>query len=164
MSSWHYSAIGALVPTLVKKAVPFVAKKFGMTEFDEATKVRLNGQPYPRYYGLLYGLWILALFMIGFVALGLSFVFAAKSPEKAASYIWLGLINMIGFWFILGAFFDTIFWGISTKKFRDYAYMRQIRSGSPYSMAQQIKVLLKIGVWYYMIVSPIIFFLLLKLK
>ena len=160
MSSWQHSIIGALVPSLVKEAVPLVARKFRLGEFDEATKARVSRLVYPKYYGLLYGLWISVLFIIGFAALGLFFALAARFPEKAASYIWLGLINMIGAWLILGAALDAAFWMLSSEHFRDYVRLRQIKSGSGYPIEGQIKVLLTLGVIYYIIFLPVMIFLL----
>ena len=160
MSSWQHSIIGALVPSLVKKAVPFVARKFRLGEFDEATKARVSRLVYSKYYGLLYGLWISVLFIIGFAALGLFFALAARFPEKVAAYIFLGIITMIGAWLILGAALDAVFWLLSPKHFRDYVRLRQIKSGGGYPIEGQIKVLLTLGVIYYIIFLPVMIFLL----
>ncbi|MBI2448359.1 hypothetical protein HYV44_02245 [Candidatus Microgenomates bacterium] len=163
MSSIQYSIIGALIPGLVKKAIPAISKRLGLTSFDATTKNRVGKQKYPPYYGFLYGLWVLLLLASGFAVLGIFFALAFRTPEKIAPYIWLGLINAIGGWFILGALIDVILWSMSSEKFRDYIRLRLLKAESGYQMADQIKALFKIGIVYYLILSPVIIYLILKL-
>lgn len=159
MSSLHHGIIAALVPAIVKKAVPFIAKKFGLSEFDEATKIRVSQQAYPAFYGFLYGLWTIVLLISGLAALGVFFALAARFPQKAGPYFLLGIINMIGAWLVVGALLDAVFWRLSSEKFRDYVRLKLMKSSSGYSIEGQIKVLLTLGGMYYLLLSPVIIYL-----
>lgn len=162
MSSLHHGIIAAIVPAIVKKAASFIAKKFKLAEFDEATKTRVSQQAYPAFYGFLYGLWIIVLLMSGLAVLGVFFALAARFPEKVASYLLLGTINMIGGWFVLGALLDAVFWRLSSEKFRDYMRLKLIKSNSGYAMEEQVRVLLTLGGMYYLVLSPVIIYLLFR--
>jgi len=76
--------------------------------------------------------------------------------------VFLGLINMIGVWFIFGAVLDGLFWRISSENFRDYVMFRQLESGWGYDIKQQIITLFKIGFVYYLVMLPLILFLLFR--
>ena len=83
-------------------------------------------------------------------------------PAKSFAVLTLiVLINMIGVWFIFGAILDALFWQISPENFRDYVKFRQLKSGWGYDIKQQIVTLVKIGIIYYVIASPVMLFLLL---
>lgn len=148
--------VGALVPPLIKWASPLFKKFFKLTEFDAQTQERITTKQYPFYYSFLYTLWVLALLGTGISALLLMIINSQiLLPDKNyAILIFLGLINMIGVWFIAGAFLDWLFWKISTENFRDYVKFRQLKSGWGYDIKQQILTLLKIGFIYYLVAIP----------
>lgn len=82
-------------------------------------------------------------------------------PGKSFAIItFVGLINMLGAWFILGALLDAVFWQISSENFRDYVKFRQLKSGWGYDIKQQIATLIKIGFVYYLIAIPVMIILL----
>ena len=156
--------VGALVPPLIKWANPYLKKFFKLTEFDNETKTRVFVKQYPFYFGFLYGLWIIALLSTGFMVL-MWFMISGSTLFAGKSYavpVFLGLINMIGVWFIFGAILDFLFWQISSSNFRDYVIFRQIKSGWGYDMKQQIITLFKIGIIYYILVTPVVLSLLLS--
>ena len=154
--------VGALVPPFIKWANPYLKKFFKLTEFDSETKARILTKTYPFYFGFLYGLWIMALLSSGIIVLILLMVYGPVIfPDKSyAVPVFLGLINMIGVWFISGALLDIIFWQISSPNFRDYVMFRQIKSGWGYDIKQQIVTLFKIGFIYYLIAIPVMLLLL----
>ncbi|MBI2173649.1 MAG: hypothetical protein HYU33_00415 [Candidatus Omnitrophica bacterium] len=161
MSS-HYSLIAVLVPLLTKKAIPLIQRIFKLQAFDAQTQDKVRQQPYPRYYRALYDLWLIALILGGcavtFLLVGF---FSRFFPEKSiATLIWMGIINMIGVWFLFGAFLDALLWRMASEKFKDYVKLRQIESGTGYEIPQQIATLIKLGILYYLVVSPIILYLL----
>ena|SRR3989344_3776544 len=154
--------VGMLVPPFLKWVNPYLKKFFKLTEIDNETKTRVFSKTYPAYFGFLYSLWIVALLSTGFIALIWFMVFGpALFPDKNyAIPVFLGLINMIGVWFICGAILDFLFWRISPANFRDYIIFRQIKSGWGYEISQQISALLKIGIFYYIITLPLMLALL----
>lgn len=85
---------GMLVPLFIKWAQPRLKRFFKLTEIDSQTRVRVSAKKYPVYFGFLYSLWIIGLLSTGFITL-LWFMISGS--------IFLGLINMIGAWFIGGA-------------------------------------------------------------
>src|SRR3989344_3299044 len=153
--------IGLLVPPFIKRVNTNLKKIFKLAEFDSQTKTRVFTKQYPFYFGILYGLWIMALFSTGFTALIVLMIYGPVIfPEKNyAIPVFLGLINMIGVWFIFGALLNFLFWKISSENFRDYVILRQIKSGWGFEIKQQTAVLFKIGVIYYLVTSPLIFYL-----
>jgi len=154
--------VGMLVPPLVKWANPLLKKFFKLEEFDAKTKARITAKQYPTYFAFLYGLWITALLASGIIVL-LSFMIYGPTlfPDKNYGVpVFLGLINMIGAWFIFGALFDMLFWRISSEHFRDYVIFRQLKSGWGYDIQQQIVTLFKIGFFYYLVMLPLILLLL----
>lgn len=155
---------GMLVPPFVKWVQPRLKRFFKLTEIDGETKSRVSVKKYPVYFGFVYGLWIISLFSTGFIALLWFMIFGQSLfPDKSyAILVFLGIINMIGVWFIFGAILDMVFWQISTENFRDYIKFRQIKSGWGYEMKQQITTLFKIGVIYYLVASPLIVYLFLR--
>lgn len=162
MSSFQYSIISAFVPSIVRKAVPFIAKKFKVREFDAATRERIIAKIYPWYYATLYEIWILLLLSSGiafflFLLLSLPSVFPNISM---AAVIWIALINMIGGWLILGAVVDVILWAISSTDFRDYAMLRQMKSGSPYVPEDQFHILFVLAGLYYAVMLPVVLLIL----
>ena len=154
--------VGMLVPPFLKWANPYLKKIFKLTEFDSETKAKVLAKTYPFYFGFLYGLWILALLSTGLIVLMWLMIYGlALFPGKSyAVPVFLGLINMIGVWFIFGALLDFIFWQISSENFRDYVKFRQIKSGWGYDISQQISTLVKIGIIYYIFTLPVIVYLL----
>lgn len=158
MSSFHHSIIAAIVPSIVKKAVPFIAKKFKLRELDAPTRERITAGTYPWYYGALYTFWILALFCSGIAfSLFLGFFLWRSFPDLGfASIVWIALINMIGGWLVFGALIDVILWVISSADFRDYAMLQQMKSGSPYVAKDQFRALFVLGGLYYAIMLPVI--------
>ncbi|MBI4130758.1 hypothetical protein HY468_05550 [Candidatus Roizmanbacteria bacterium] len=154
--------VGMLVPPLVKWASPRLKKFFKLEEFDTKTRSRITTKQYPSYYAFFYALWILSLLSTGIIGLFLIMIYV---PEiiPGTSYtvsLWLGLVNMIGIWFIAGALLDSIYWLISPPNFRDYVLLRQLKEGWGYDIKQQIITLVKIGVVYYLVMLPLILFLL----
>lgn len=154
--------VGALVPPLIKWANPYLKKFFKLNEFDTQTQARVTSKQYPSYYGVLYGLWIITILGTGVAVLLFMIIYGtAIFPGKGyAALIFAGLINMIGAWFIFGAFLDMIFWQISPENFRDYVKFRQLKDGWGYDIKQQILTLLKIGFIYYIFALPLTIFLL----
>ena len=154
--------VGMLVPPFLKWANPYLKKFFKLTEFDSKIKARALTKTYPFYFGFLYGLWVLALLSTGLIVLILLMIYGPTIfPDKNyAVPIFLGLINMIGVWFIFGALLDFLFWKVSSENFRDYVIFRQIKSGWGYDIKQQIITLFKIGFFYYLITIPVMFLLL----
>ncbi|MBI2595108.1 hypothetical protein HYW46_00035 [Candidatus Daviesbacteria bacterium] len=151
-----------MVPPLVKWANPYLKKFFKLNEFDSETRIRVSTKQYPIYFGFLYGLWVTALLSSGFAVL-IWFMISGPAFFSGKSYaipVFLGLINMIGAWFILGALLDFIFWQISSENFRDYIKLKLIKSGWGYDIKQQIVTLFKIGFIYYLLTAPIILYLL----
>lgn len=67
---------------------------------------------------------------------------------------------MIGVWFIFGALLNFLFWQVSPENFKDYVRFRQIKSGWGYEIKQQISTLIKIGIIYYILVAPVVLYLL----
>ena len=156
--------VGALVPPVLKWVQPQLKRFFKLTEFDSETRTRVFSKTYPVYFGFLYGLWVVTLLSTGFIALFWFMIFGpALFPDKSyAIPVFLGLINMIGVWFIAGAILDILFWQISSENFRDYVKFRQLKSGWGYDIKQQIATLVIIGIIYYIVTSPVMLFLLLR--
>ena len=154
--------VGALVPPLIKWVNPFLRKFFKLAEFDAQTKERVNHKQYPFYFGFLYGLWVTALLSTGLITLVWFMIFGPPFlPDRSyAIPVFLGLINMMGVWFIFGAMLDFLFWQMSTENFRDYVILRQIKLGWGYDIKQQVTTLLKIGLIYYLVAIPIMVLLL----
>ncbi|MBI2601069.1 hypothetical protein HYW42_03885 [Candidatus Daviesbacteria bacterium] len=156
--------VGMLVPPFIKWANPYLKKFFKLTEFDEETKKRVSIKTYPFYFSFLYGFWIMSLLSTGFIAL-IWFIISGPAifPDKSyAIPVFLGLINMIGVWFIFGAILDALFWQLSPENFRDYVRLRQLKLGWGYDISQQIATLFKIGTVYYLLFLPVILYLLLS--
>lgn len=149
--------VGMLVPPLIKWVNPYFKRFFKLTEFDTQTKERVISKQYPAYFGALYALWIITLLGAGVAALLFIIVYGQSIfPEKSLAILtFIGLVNMIGAWFLLGALLDFFFWQISPPNFRDYVIFRQIKSGWNYEINQQIATLLKIGVAYYLVTFPL---------
>ena len=154
--------VGLLVPPIVKWASPLLKKFFDLPEFDAHTRERITAKQYPSYFSFLYGIWILALLASGIIALLSLLIYGPTLfPDKNyAVPVFLGLINMIGAWFIFGALLDGLFWRISSEHFRDYVMFRQLKEGWGYDIQQQIVTLFKIGFIYYLVMLPFILFLL----
>lgn len=154
--------VGVLVPPIVKWASPKLKKVFKLQEFGLQTQARVAAKQYPVYYSVLYGLWVMSLVGSGIAVLLLMMIYGAVIfPGKSfAVIIFLGLINMIGTWFIFGALLDIIFWQISSENFKDYVKFKQLKSGWGYDIKQQIVTLLKIGVIYYLFAAPLMYYLL----
>lgn len=155
--------VGALVPPFIKWANPYLKRFFKLTEYSNETRIRVSAKQYPVYFSFLYGLWVTALLSTGVLVL-LWFMISGTSLFPDRSYavpVFLGLINMIGAWFIFGALLDIIFWQISPENFRDYIKFRQLKSGWGYDIKQQVITLIKLGIIYYIITSPVMLFLLL---
>ncbi len=156
--------VGALVPPLIKWVNPFLRKFFKLTEFGEETRKRVFTKQYPTYFGFLYSLWVMALLSTGFIVL-IWFIISGPAffPDKSyAVPVFLGLINMLGVWFIFGALLDLVFWQISPENFKDYVKFRMIKSGWGYEIKQQIVTLIKLGIIYYVVASPFIAYLLIR--
>lgn len=154
---------GMLVPPFIKWVNPHLKRFFKLTEFNNEIKTRVSTRHYPFYFSFFYGFWVMALLSTGLVVL-LWFMISGPSLFPDRSYavpVFLGLINMIGVWFIFGAILDALFWQISPENFRDYVRLRQLKSGWGYDIKQQIATLIKIGIIYYVITSPVMLFLLL---
>lgn len=152
-----------LVPSIVKWVNPYLKKFFKLSEFDTKTKEKVTAKQYPSYFSFLYMLWILSFLASGIIILFFIMVYGPSIfPDKNyAALVFLGLINMIGAWCILGGLLDALFWQISNENFRDYVIFRQLKSGWGYDIKQQIITLFKIGIFYYIVISPLIIFLLL---
>src|SRR3990167_8981838 len=134
MSSQFWA--GALIPPLIKWVNTYLKKFFKLTEFDNETKTRVFSKTYPAYFGFLYSLLITVLFSTGFIVL-IWFMISGSTLFAGKSYavpVFLGLINMIGVWFIAGATLDFVFWQISSENFRDYIIFRQIKEGWGYEI------------------------------
>lgn len=162
MSSFQYSIIGALVPGIVKKAVPFIAKKLRLQQFDTATRQRVAAKTYPWYYGSLYALWLLLLFLSGIIgSLFFTLFLFRRFPDFGfARSVWIGLINAIGGWLLLGALIDALLWAVSSADFKDYVVFRQMKSGTPYPIEDQIRALKILGGMYYTVMLPVILLIL----
>ncbi|MDP3973755.1 MAG: hypothetical protein Q8P92_02895 [Candidatus Daviesbacteria bacterium] len=154
--------VGALVPPFIKWVNPYLKRFFKLSEFDSETKKRVSSKQYPSYFGFLYSLWVISLLSSGFITLLWFMIFGQPLfPDKSyAVPVFLGLINMIGVWFIAGAILDLLFWQISSENFRDYVILRQIKSGWGFDINQQIATLVKIGIVYYIITLPLTLYLL----
>ncbi|MBI4035920.1 hypothetical protein HY383_03140 [Candidatus Daviesbacteria bacterium] len=155
--------VGAIVPPFIKWIQPRLKRFFKLDEVDSQIRIRVTAKQYPAYFNVLYGLWIMTLLSTGFIAL-IWFMISGPVlfPDKSyAIPVFLGLINMIGVWFIFGAILDFLFWQISPNNFRDYVILRQIKSGWGYDIRQQVSALFKIGVVYYLFTLPVILYLLL---
>ncbi len=156
--------VGALVPPFIKWVNPYLKKFFKLSEFDDQIKERVTNKKYPSYYGVLYGIWVITLLGIGVAELLLMMIYGSSFfPGKSFAVLtFVGLINMIGMWFIGGAMLNFLFWQVSSENFRDYIKFRQIKSGWGFEIKQQIITLIKLGVIYYIITFPVMFYLLLK--
>lgn len=154
--------VGVLVPPIVKWVNPYLKKFFKLEEFDSQTKARVFAKSYPSYFGFLYVLWGILLISGGISILIFMMIYGPTilPGKNYGVLVLLGLINMIGAFWILGAIFDFLFWQISPQNFRDYIILRQIRSGWGYNIKQQIVTLFKIGFIYYLITIPIMVILL----
>ena len=153
---------GMLVPQLIKWVNPYLKRYFKLAEIDNKAKTRVFSKTYPAYFGFLYSLWFMVLFSTGFIVL-IWFMTSGPTLFAGKSYavpVFLGLINMIGVWFIFGAILDAVFWRISSEHFRDYVMFRQLKSGWGYDIKQQIVTLFKIGFVYYLVMFPLILLLL----
>ncbi|MBI2035926.1 MAG: hypothetical protein HYT12_04605 [Candidatus Liptonbacteria bacterium] len=164
--SFHYSVIGALVPTLIKKLPEILKRVFKLQLIDEAIKARVLSKAYPQYYKIGYALWLICIFSSGFAVFGYIAFYLPVSflnfdyGSEYWKFIFLGLINMLGAWFIIGAILDQLFWSLSSENFRDYVRHRNIKEGMDVDAPLQIKTLWKIGVGYYILFSPVLYFLL----
>lgn len=156
--------VGMLVPPFIKWANPYLKKFFKLNEFDIQTQERVTSKQYPFYYLFLYSLWVITILGSGVAVLLLMMVFGQNIfPDKGfITFTVVGLINMIGAWMIFGALLDILFWQISSENFKDYVKFRQLKSGWGYDIKQQISTLIKIGIIYYIITSPVLLFLLLR--
>lgn len=154
--------VGMLVPPILKWASPVLKKFFKLEEFDNQTRARVFAKSYPIYFGFLYVLWGISLISGGLAILILMMIYGPTilPGKNYGVLIFLGLINMIGAFWILGAIFDFLFWQISPQNFRDYIIFRQIKSGWGYNIKQQIITLFKIGLVYYLIALPVMVILL----
>lgn len=140
-----------------------MARKFKLARYDEVTIDRVRKTTYPLPYRYLYGLWVVVLLLSGFAVGGGFFTAGASSPEHFGPLALLGLINMVGAWLLVGAGIDAVLWRLSSGRFRDYVRLRLIQAHSPYEMRGQISALVKIGLIYYLILSPVIILLVVKL-
>lgn len=154
--------VGLLVPPLVKWANSKIKRVFKLQEFDTQTQERVTTKQYPIYYGVLYGLWVIAILGSGVAVLLFLMIYGQSLfPEKSFAILtFVGFINMIGVWLIFGAILDVLFWQVSSENFRDYIKFRQLKSGWGYDIKQQISVLAKIGIVYYIITLPLMIYLL----
>lgn len=162
--SVQYFVIPLLVPWLTKKALGVIARAFKLQGFDAHTQARVRQQRYPRYYSALYFLWAMTLLAGGCVVLWPIFtVLPRLFPDKGiATFMWVGLINVIGGWFLIGALLDAILWRLSSARFKDYVRLRLLESGTGYEMRQQIAVLTTLGLLYYVVGGPVTLYLLLR--
>ena len=165
MSFLPYSVIGVLVPALVKKTPEVLKKIFKLQPIDDATKARVTAKAYPWYYAIGYECWLLCLFLSGFAVFGyvafyLPVIFVEFDPGVYWKFIFLGLINMVGAWLIIGALLDQLFWWLSSDSFKDYVRYRNMKEGMDVDVPLQICTLWKIGIGYYVLFSPAIYFLL----
>ena len=146
-----------LVPPLIKWLNPIIKKWFKLPEFDPQTKARITTKQYPSYFGILYGFWILSLFGAGATVLLLMVIYGQDIfPDKSyAVPVFIGLINMIGAWFLCGALLDLLFWKISSENFRDYVMYWQWRTGWGYDIGKQITTFFIIGIIYTACTLPI---------
>lgn len=153
--------VGMLVPPLIKWVNPILKKLFKLKEFDSQTQAKVTAKQYPAYFTILYGLWVITLLASGVAVLLFLMIYGPTIfPNKNyAVPVFLGLINMIGVWFIFGALWNILFWQISSENFRDYVISQLIKSGWGYDIKQQVVTLLKIGIIYYIVMSPIIIYL-----
>lgn len=156
--------VGALVPPLIKWVNPYLKKFFKLNEFDVQTKARVANKQYPSYFGVLYGVWVITLLGTGIAALLFFMIYGTEIfPDKNyAVPVFLGLINMIGAWLIFGALLDILFWQISSENFKDYIRLRNLKDGWGYDINQQVAVLFKLGFIYYLIVIPVMAYLLFR--
>lgn len=156
--------VGVLVPPIIKRAMPFLKKTFNLPEFDEKTRQRVTSKQYPSFYSALYNLWQVSLFFspVVFMIIGWIYLFQLFPQKNPGLLLLVGLLNLFGSFFILGAILDIIFWSISPKNFRDYVRYRQIKIGWGFEFKQQIITLLKIGFIYYLITLPLQAYLLLS--
>lgn len=155
--------VGALVPPLIKWANPYLKNFFKLSEFDTQTKERVTTKHYPFYYSFLYTFWIITLIGTGVAVLLFIMIYGSNLfPGKSFFFILtlVGLINMLGIWFIFGAILNIVFWQISSINFRDYVVFRQLKSGWGYDFKQQIIILFKIGFVYYLVAIPVMIILL----
>ncbi|OGY07197.1 MAG: hypothetical protein A2694_01410 [Candidatus Blackburnbacteria bacterium RIFCSPHIGHO2_01_FULL_40_17] len=155
---------GMLIPPFIKWVNPYLKKFFKLTEFDSEIKAKVFNKTYPASFNFLYSLWIITLLSTGFTVL-IWFMISGSTLFAGKSYavpVFLGLINMIGVWFIAGAMLNFVFWQISSENFRDYIKFRQIKSGWGFDIKQQIITLFKIGIIYYLVTSPFIVYLLIR--
>lgn len=150
--------VGMIVPPFLKWVNPRLKKFFKLSGFDTQTQARVTTKQYPFYFSFLYSLWVLSLLATGIVELLFMMIYGTVVfPGKSFAIVtFLGLINMIGVWFIFGAILDAFFWQISSENFKDYIKFRQIQSGWGYNIKQQIITLFKLGLIYYLITVPII--------
>jgi len=155
--------VGMLVAPIIKWLNPIIKKWFNLPEFDSQTQTRITTKQYPSYFTCLYGLWVIILLATGFVELLFMMIYGPEIfPNKSyAIPVFIGLINMIGVWFIFGAILDLIFWRISSENFRDYVMFRQLKEGWGYDINRQIATLFKIGIIYTLCTSPITLLLIL---
>lgn len=146
----------------IKWANPYLKKFFKLNELDIQTKERVTAKQYPGYFGVLYGLWVISLLETGMAVLLFMMVYGQNlfPKESFVTLTFVGLINMIGVWFIFGAILNIVFWQISSINFRDYVVFRQLKSGWGYDFKQQIIILFKIGFVYYLVAIPVMIILL----
>ena len=154
--------VGMLVPSLVKRAVPFLKNVFKLPEFDPETQKRVTSKHYPAHYSALYNLWQISLIANPVVFLVLSLFYLPQLfPDKQIGILlWVVLINFFGSIFLLGAILDVILWCISSHDFKDYVMFRQIKVGWGFEIKQQIVTLLKIWIIYSFVTLPLVVYLL----
>lgn len=151
-----------LIPPFIKWIRPGLQRFFKLTEIDSKTKARVSAKQYPAYFRFLYSLWIIALLSSGFIVL-IWFMISGPALFPGKSYavpVFLGLINMLGVWFIFGAILDVFFWQISSENFKDYIRLRNLKDGWGFDMKQQILTLFKMGFIYYLLTIPVMVILL----
>ena len=153
---------GMFVPPIVKWANPVIGKYLKLKKLDANIQEKVTNRSYHSYFALLFDLWILAILGSGIAVLIFIMIYGPNLfvGRSFVALTILGLINMIGVWFIFGGLLDFLFWQISSKDFRDYVIFRQIKSGLGYDVKQQIVTLFKIGLIYYIVTLPIMIFLL----
>lgn len=158
MSFFHHAATGAFVPALVKKMLPYTGKIFGVDEIDAETQKRVEVLQYPRYYGVLYAVWMIILIVVGLSPIVTAPLWgSAKFPEIGPLFFVLfGICSMIGALSLVNGLINAFFWRLSSLHFRDYVRLRLIKSGAGYVVEQQIAVMIKIGTMYSLVLVLVV--------
>jgi hypothetical protein len=164
------SAVGGIFGAqLAKKYAPGFFRKIKVKQLGSSEVERLKITKFPVHYSIIYyvylffiiATWVASLFVstslfhklqVSLFAQGAIFFTSTFTP-------WLfGLLNFFGTIITLGGIFSLVFWFSSPRGLKDFVLVQGIKEGYPFNYVDFVKKLFIIGLIYYLIISPFVFF------